>query len=324
MEISRELLPVSRLQGSHYSTLVKALSNVLDTAVARTTYGQILDGLPLSSVAFDVYAGEVVCPGHPLLDEHLELSPDVLAKFDELRATAPPDTFEVDASTILEYQAASPGSRAFQTRLIELVARVVHAIAVWVYKTQGPLRPKDDRLMAWRPDKDGSEAIRKYFYRNGFPPTFFVHPWYKAYDQYPDGVADGVGYWAEDRILGGVTDAVFFHTNAYKVFYRIYRLRDDQKQQLLQFLLSDAPPPGSCPLPIHGDKDNRVRVDPEEPISETGIYRDKWERKPLTEDDTDMRTKDVVDTFNYVSVEDYKAAILRGWAFRDRLSDDGQ
>ncbi|KAL2200150.1 hypothetical protein P885DRAFT_73983 [Corynascus similis CBS 632.67] len=35
-------------------------------------------------------------------------------------------------------------------------------------------------------------------------PTLFKHPWYKDYDQYPRGVADMVGYWAETRILGGV------------------------------------------------------------------------------------------------------------------------
>lgn len=96
------------------------------------------------------------------------------------------------------YQAASPGFRAFQTRLIELVARVVHQIAVWLFK-QEPMRSNSDRLISWRPNKD-----LESYYRTGFPPTFFRHPWYQDYDQYPDGVADGVGYWAETRILGGV------------------------------------------------------------------------------------------------------------------------
>ena len=36
------------------------------------------------------------------------------------------------------------------------------------------------------------------------PPTYFSHKWYQDYDQYPDGVADGIGYWAESRIFGGV------------------------------------------------------------------------------------------------------------------------
>jgi hypothetical protein len=42
------------------------------------------------------------------------------------------------------------------------------------------------------------------FIPNGPPPTLFMHNWYCYYDNYPEGVADGVGYWAEARILGGV------------------------------------------------------------------------------------------------------------------------
>jgi hypothetical protein len=37
----------------------------------------------------------------------------------------------------------------------------------------------------------------------------------------------------------------------------------------------------TCPLPIIPDETNTQRVDPEELIQYTGIYRDKWERKML-------------------------------------------
>lgn len=36
------------------------------------------------------------------------------------------------------------------------------------------------------------------------PPTVFFHGAYTAVDQYPKGVADMVGYWAESRLFGGV------------------------------------------------------------------------------------------------------------------------
>ena len=36
------------------------------------------------------------------------------------------------------------------------------------------------------------------------PPTVFFHGAYTAVDQYPKGVADMVGYWAESRLSGGV------------------------------------------------------------------------------------------------------------------------
>ncbi len=87
---------------------------------------------------------------------------------------------------------------AFQVLLIELVARSVHEIAVQLFK-QGPLRPTTDHLMSWRPSPDFQVD-----YRDGTSPTWFRHPWYRNYEQYPSGIADGVGYWAEAHILGGV------------------------------------------------------------------------------------------------------------------------
>src|SRR4051812_21695747 len=35
-------------------------------------------------------------------------------------------------------------------------------------------------------------------------PTVFYHTSYRAFDQYPNGVADIVGYWAESQLFGGV------------------------------------------------------------------------------------------------------------------------
>ncbi len=35
-------------------------------------------------------------------------------------------------------------------------------------------------------------------------PILFSHLSYDALGQYPQGLADAVGYWAENRILGGV------------------------------------------------------------------------------------------------------------------------
>lgn len=39
-----------------------------------------------------------------------------------------------------------------------------------------------------------------------------------------------------------------------------------------------------CPLPLAADGANVERVDPEELISKTGVYRDRWERKDLPDD----------------------------------------
>lgn len=111
------------------------------------------------------------------------------------------------------------------------------------------------------------------------------------------------GYWAENRVLGGVVlfdrkaemmqsstaglDVVYIHPDREEVTYRICLLTDAQKKALLDFLLivpgtgPMGPTKGTdaCPLPIIPDGTNVQRVDPEEPIRYTGIYRDQWERK---------------------------------------------
>ncbi len=96
------------------------------------------------------------------------------------------------------------------------------------------------------------------------------------------------------------------------IIYRICRLLESQKEELVQFLLSEATPPHHCPLPILPDEASRQRVDPEQAIEVTGIYRDPWERRLRPLHHGDRRTKDVVDTFNYLSREDWRAAKLRG------------
>lgn len=91
--------------------------------------------------------------------------------------------------------------------------------------------------------------------------------------------------------------------------YRIWQLTDSQQKALFDFLLSTDKPDGSNssssdvasdvpstpskrhPLPILPSGDNLVRFDPEDPIEETGIYRDTWDRKPLDDDDIDPRLR---------------------------------
>lgn len=126
--------------------------------------------------------------------------------------------------------------------------------------------------------------------------TFFVHQAYLDEDIYPEGIADIVGYWTEDRMLGGVAvfdrkaeknpeiqpPNVYFHSTREDATFRVWQLRDEQQQSLVDFLLAETetPPPSPCPLPIINDVQNRVRVDAHEAITHFQIYRDIWERKP--------------------------------------------
>lgn len=194
-----------------------------------------------------------------------------------------------------------------------MIAVAVHQVAVVLFQLDTSLH-KDDGITTWAPPKE--DKVFWWFSPDGPLPSLFSHEWYQDYKQYPDGVADMVGYWAESRIFGGVVlfdrgtpgrepdpDAVFFHPDRYDITYRIYQLLESQKQRLLDFLLSDTP--GPSPFPILGDLKNDRRVDPEEDIEDTGIYRDIWERKPLPLDGPDARQRDVYDEFNYVTFREW-------------------
>ena len=170
----------------------------------------------------------------------------------------------------------------------------VHQLAVEVFKLDIRLHKGDvDAVVNWTPP--AVSAPRGYI---NPPPTMFNHHAYLDDNVYPEGVADVVGYWAEDRILGGV--AVFDRTrssasaedppNAYwhsareRQTHRVYQLLDAQQQALVDFLAAEHPPPSPCPLPVLSTSDNRERVSAEIAMLGHGIYRDEWERMPVTMD----------------------------------------
>lgn len=107
------------------------------------------------------------------------------------------------------YQDASFGSRDFKYRLVELVAVAVHQIAVLLFQLQPKLHTGDiDSVVSWKEEARWVtlEGGRRIFEEPLFEPrpTLFFHVDYMDYDQYPDGLGDVAGYWAEDRIFGGV------------------------------------------------------------------------------------------------------------------------
>lgn len=232
-----------------------------------------------------------------------------------------------------DYQASAPGSATFNTRLIEMTAVAVHEVAAQLYSMQIS-HHAGDWIATWVPPEDDDFWT---WYPDGAWPTLFRHYWYKDHEQYPSGVADVVGFWAEARILGGVVlfdrrdpascplaqpDSIWFHSNREDVPSRIYQLLNEQKQLFLGFLIAETP--DHAVLPILGDVKNIRREDPEEPIENTGIYRHKWERKPLTLDDVDGRwaRRCVPDKFEYPMLGDWRRAVSRAARLRDRLIDE--
>lgn len=266
---SRGLMrPIGWLFGTteHHNILIRALHNVLTVPLARNTLGQIVGGFILYGAFFgDTRAAEGQCS---------QLNADVLLKQGQLRAMVDIRTLRVDAAVLSAFSEAEIGSVNFQQRLIELVARAVHAMAIVLFQ-----EVVKDADTTWRPD---------------------FHPWYSDFELYPDGEADGVGYWAEDRILGGVvlferrevdnSGAVYLHpgsertaTTPERTASRIHQLTDSQRQALLDYLSGVATPavpdPSTTFIPIRCDGDDNSGIDP---MEATTIYRDAWDRAGLT------------------------------------------
>lgn len=215
----QDYLPIASLSNRRCGILRRAVANVLSTELAKQTYAQIVDGYPLPEVARDGYLGST-CFGHPLYTDHKELCPGVLTEAQALCSGLDVGSISIPANVrkksqttpmlwslllltlriqaIRSYESAPEGSPAFTASLVELVARCVHHIGAWIYR-QDRNRHKDDAFSRWRPTEHQVHSCPKTF-----PYTMFCHPWYRDYDQYPGGLADSVGYWAEGRILGGV------------------------------------------------------------------------------------------------------------------------
>ncbi|KAI1382664.1 uncharacterized protein F4822DRAFT_435339 [Hypoxylon trugodes] len=298
-------LSIEELDNQHPELFVRALDRVMSTDLAKLTCAEIVDGLPLIDTVNE-NGGGGLSGFHPLYDMHENLCEGVMEQTEEIRKNFDPKVLQFDS------RSASPGLRAFRMRLIEMIAVAVHQVAVVLFQPDTSLH-KDDGITTWAPPKDDT-----IFWE-------FSHEWYKDYKQYPDGVADLVGYWAESRILGGVVlfdrgtptrkldpDAVFSHADREETTYRIYRLLDGQKQKMLDFLLLDSPTQNPCP--ILASLENVFRVDPEEDIEDTGVYRDIWERKPLPIWCSDYRLRDVWDKFDFPLRHDWEEA-------RGRCSD---
>ncbi|KPM38672.1 hypothetical protein AK830_g7870 [Neonectria ditissima] len=278
-------------EGDHHHVLSRAIKNVLGTELAIFTYAQIIDGLPTADVAWDRRLPGI-SGDHPIDDVHEELCPGAMDKAREFYANWDPSILKFDPKVVEAYNHAEPGSKPFNLRLVELVAVSLHQIGVTLFKLDLRLHNGDiESITNWRmPLSDGMIAVPAR-------PTLFNHPAYMDYDIYPEGLADAVGYWAEDRIIGGVSvfdrrpqadplnpPNLFLHPCRDHVTDRVCQLRDEQQQALVDFFLSDDPS-SVCPLPVLIDVQNQVRFDWMTAHTTDLIYRDIWERKPLERDD---------------------------------------
>jgi hypothetical protein len=232
-------------------------------------------------------------------------------------------------------QAATPNSRAFQLRLIEIAAVTLHKIAVLLYQENMKLHDRHitnpshsvDQLTWWRQDghDDGDDSSPPVCRPKPWS-TLFTHPQYCYHAQYPDDLADSVGYWAEDQIFGGVvlfdrsqpwdTPAAKFpepnfylHPARRGFTRRLWQVKDDEQLALLDFLLSLAPAasssqPANVPLPLLPTFDHRVRIDPHYAMFRHKVYRDIWERPEPTDGDCYFWDRRPQTSIDYPELED--------------------
>ncbi|KAI0385590.1 hypothetical protein F5Y04DRAFT_246226 [Hypomontagnella monticulosa] len=326
-EDSTSAIPVAEcLDASHRDALNQAVSNILSTEIALETYAQIIDGLPLGNVAWDRYHHKLR-RGHPI-SSHRELCPGALECAQEMRDAFNIDLLKFEPELLQAYQFAPTSSRQYQLRLLELTAISLHQIAAYLFRksacvhdlhhsAESGLTIKD--ITSWQPPPDNWLPVTPW-------PTLFTHPGFTAVGQYPDGEADLVGYWAEDRILGGVMlfersqdwvnedePDVYFQSSRSKRTYLVYQLLDEQQQGLLDFIRipRSKSTPRSCPIPLSCSTKNTVRIDPTDAGNVYKIYRHPWDILEQEKRSRFVRDRDVISSTDYPEVEDQLRRLLR-------------
>jgi hypothetical protein len=294
---STSKITLVNLASDHLNAFKNVLSSILSTDLAQLTYSQIMDGLPVRDV-WNAYA----CRRRDI-EGHLKPCSEAVEVWKAFRAKLQPRTLEFNITTVQEYQNTIPKTKGFIVRLMELIAVACHDIAVLLYKiAEGGVgthaeKPPGPTLL----DNDGVP----------FPPipTDFYHTEYQDWEQYPQGVADMVGYWAEFELFGGVvifdrgdsdTEVCLhilcnLHQNTLNLpyqckdafihpggSYKIFQLSDDQLEAFakLESKGNAITEPDSSPAPFPFRAERYARRVGEEDSMFLHIYRDKYERKP--------------------------------------------
>ena len=330
------IIPDKRLDAPYQAILARAVSNVLSTEIAISTFAQIIDGLPTADVGWD--RRHYHMDGDHPLDAHEDLCPGAMDTARKLSSQWTIEMLAFNPKLLKVFQAAVPGTKVFETRLIELVAVLVHQFGALLYQIDFRLHQGDvNAVLDWQamppPGFTGPYELVPP------PPTIFYHSEYMDADIYPNGVADIVGYWTEERIFGGVVvfnrraeeadslnpPAIYLHPNRHGVTNRVAQLRDEQQWALVDFLLADVakPPPTACPIPVIVDTTNRERAVAEDSITAHGIYRNIWERKPPTMEKVLYADRCARPWFDYPSSIDWRA-IKEWWRMEAKKMEAGK
>ncbi|KIH93158.1 hypothetical protein SPBR_02878 [Sporothrix brasiliensis 5110] len=291
------LLSLKHLDAERLSVVTLALENILSLPDVELTYAQIVDGLPLRKVYVES-RGFVPT----IVSEHESLCDGALDRVRDARSKLDMNTLFFPQTALERYAHARAGSVAFCLCLLELLAVACHQIGATLYEWSDAdaLHSRASVLAAIGHELDANRRNRVFHPSNLPKHTHFYHHSYIYQDQYPRGVADMVGYWAETRIFGGVAvfdrgrsgDAnggVYFHSDRHSYGTSLYPPTEDQLKALMAFFTSTtvtatatataaALPPEACPLPVVSTSANRWRWDAGFAFLHWNIFRDRYER----------------------------------------------
>lgn len=306
--ITLENLTTDRLDIFH-----RTVSRTLGSELAIETFAQIVDGLPIADVAYDKRYPGIFGDDHPI-EEHATLCPGVKEKACACLQQYDLNSLAFDPLIVQAYQDAPLASKVFHTRLIELVVIALHQIAVDLFKREDLRSHSQQEIDTITscvivPPKATTYLDPQAYAVTPPPrPTLFNHPYYRDLDIYPEGLADIVGYWAEECIIGGIVlfdrkadprdpqdrpdedqgkapSNIWLHPARERVTERICQLHDDQQNALVDYLLA-APGDNTTtnPLRILPHMGNRTRVDPSVAHTHNFVFREYWDRKPATQE----------------------------------------
>ncbi|KAH8676526.1 hypothetical protein BGZ60DRAFT_402789 [Tricladium varicosporioides] len=263
---------ITNLAPEHLNTFEQTLSKILLADNSRLTFTQIIDGLPVKDIWRKYQFPRVD------IEKHLQLCPAAVEAWKLFKEHFQPRTLQFDVSLLQAYQNSEIGSKEFQLRLLELVAVGCHNIGVLLYKSV------DGGVGTHEQKPTPPVFLDENFEPLPSTPTDFYHKSYKDWQQYPDGVANMVGYWVESQIFGGVVifDRGRSEIECKEAFihpvgnFKIFQLLDSQLREFFDLHSTDSHLP--LPFPFKASREAR-RVDENESMS-LHIFRDKYERKP--------------------------------------------
>ena len=205
---------LANLSTDKFQQLESTLASILASPAAQDTYAQLIDGRP-------TWQSYVRDPGFPdefiIVSDHPNSSDEAKQQYEEIRAGLTLHAIKVDINVQLprnlvetlvrmlttlqlvqNYQNAPLNTREHDLRLLEVTAVSINALAGIIYLAYHP----ETELKPPKPSID--QDFNYSFHHSKRRHVDFYHTAYEAYERYPFGLLNVVGYWAEDKLFGGV------------------------------------------------------------------------------------------------------------------------